>query len=86
MGTMAKDNVSGSSMTETAVSSLDFDITNKDVYEFYKIHKGSKNSSSITCRFLNHFSSQYLSKSHHSVWEPAAKKIRRLQWRLPTKV
>ena len=86
MGTMAEDNVSGFSMTETAISSLDFDITNKDVYEFYKIHKGSESSSSITCRFLNHFLSQYLSKSHHSVWELVAKKIRRLQWRLPTKV
>ena len=55
MGIMAKDNVSGSSMAETPISSSDFDITNKDVYEFYKIHKGSENSNNITCRFLNHF-------------------------------
>ena len=55
MGIMAEDNVSGSSMAETPVSSSDFDITNKDVHEFYKIHKGSENSSSIICRFLNHF-------------------------------
>ena len=42
-------------MAETPVSSPDFDITNKDVYEFYKIHEDSENSRSITDRFLNHF-------------------------------
>ena len=56
---MAEDNVSGrvsgSSMAKTPVSSSDSDITNKDVYEFFKTHKGSENSRSITDRFLNHF-------------------------------
>ena len=48
---MAEDNVSDSSMAETPVASPDSDITNKDVYEFYKIHKDSEN----TDRFLDHF-------------------------------
>ena len=48
---MFEDNVSGSSMAETS----DLNITNEDVYEFYKTYKDSANSNSIADRFLNHF-------------------------------
>ena len=42
MGIMAEDNVSGSYMAETAISSSDFEITNKDFMSFIKYTRAPK--------------------------------------------
>lgn len=75
---MSEDRVSGSSMAETS----DLNITNKDVYEFYKTYKDSASSTSIADRFLNHFgvnssaNPMTLYKKIKSVYELCTKKLK----------
>lgn len=56
---MADSNISGSPSTIAADGSFSTSqMTNEDVYEFYKKHKDSGDSKGIVDKFLNHFGAE----------------------------